>query len=140
MCGDFAKCLLYVVARLIQEEGYAPRASVIAEHVKPAIPLHIPSLDAITLPATHGAYTGRVEDKDEKYGAKQRCSLAELISLGFQLVRWDGITARPLVDNAGRIFAVLTGQPDDDQWHAAVCCAYNFIKAEGMGADFPAAM
>ncbi|KAJ7719757.1 hypothetical protein B0H14DRAFT_3521165 [Mycena olivaceomarginata] len=72
-------------ARSIQEEGYVPRASVVAEHVKPAIPLHIPSLDAITLPATHGAYAGRVEDKDEKYGAKKRRSLAELISLGFQL-------------------------------------------------------
>ncbi|KAJ7723599.1 hypothetical protein B0H14DRAFT_3519894 [Mycena olivaceomarginata] len=111
--------------RWIQEEGYVPRASVVAEHVKPAIPLHIPSLDVITLPATHSTYAGRVEDKDEKYGAKKRRSLAELISLGFQLVRWDGITARPLVDNAGRIFAVLAGQPDDDQ---------------GKGADFPAAM
>ncbi|KAJ7719762.1 hypothetical protein B0H14DRAFT_2412080, partial [Mycena olivaceomarginata] len=38
------------------------------------------------------------------------------------------------------VFAVLAGQPDDDQWRAAVCRAYNFIKAEGMGADFPAAM
>jgi hypothetical protein len=68
-----------------------PRASTVAEHVKPAIPLHTPSLDAITLPATHGAYAGKVEDKDEKYGAKKRRSLAELISLGFQLVRWDGM-------------------------------------------------
>ncbi|KAJ7823994.1 hypothetical protein B0H14DRAFT_3088842 [Mycena olivaceomarginata] len=48
--------------------------------------------------------------------------------------------ARPLVDNASRIFAVLAGQPDDDKWCAAVCRAYDFIKAEGIGADFPAAM
>jgi hypothetical protein len=48
--------------------------------------------------------------------------------------------ARPLVDNAGRIFAVLAGQPDDDQWRGAVCRAYDFIKAEGIAADFPAAM
>ncbi|KAJ7803081.1 hypothetical protein B0H14DRAFT_3487824 [Mycena olivaceomarginata] len=126
--------------RSIQEEGYVPHASIVAEHVKPAVPLHMPSLDAIALPATHSVYAGRVEDKDEKYGAKKRRSLAELISLGFQLVRWDGITARPLVDNAGRIFAVLAGQPDNDRWRRAVSRAYGFIKAEGMGADFPAAM
>ncbi|KAJ7811806.1 hypothetical protein B0H14DRAFT_2378063 [Mycena olivaceomarginata] len=48
--------------------------------------------------------------------------------------------ARPLVDNAGRIFAVLAGRPDDDQWRGAVCRAYDFIKAEGIAADFPAAM
>jgi hypothetical protein len=77
--------------RSIREEGYVPRASTVAEHVKPALPLHIPSLDAITLPATHGAYAGKVKDKDEKHDAKKRRSLTELIALGFQLVRWDGM-------------------------------------------------
>jgi hypothetical protein len=85
-----AKC-----ARSIREEGYMPCTSTVAQHVKPATPLYIPSLDAVMLPATHGAYTSKVEDKDEKYGAKKRRSLAELIALGFQLVRWDGMQVPP---------------------------------------------
>jgi hypothetical protein len=49
-------------------------------------------------------------------------------------------TARPLVDNAGRIFAVLAGQPDDSEWRAAVSRAYDAIKTEGSNTQFPAAM
>ncbi|KAJ7834144.1 hypothetical protein B0H14DRAFT_2363952 [Mycena olivaceomarginata] len=48
--------------------------------------------------------------------------------------------ARPLVDNAGRIFAVLAGQPDDSEWRAAVARAYDSIKTEGSNAQFPPAM
>jgi hypothetical protein len=66
------------------------------------------------------------------------CKFRTPISLA--LADPDYRTARPLVGNAGRIFAVLAGQPDNSEWRAAVCCAYDFIKAEGLGACFPAAM
>ncbi|KAJ7818538.1 hypothetical protein B0H14DRAFT_2601255 [Mycena olivaceomarginata] len=127
-------------ARKIAEVGFTPRASTLREHVQPAQPIQAPSFNASTLPTVHGAYAAKVEGQAEKRGGKQRRSLAELIGLGFQLVRWDGLAARPLVDNAGRIFAVLAGQPDNSKWHAAVARAYDSIKTEGSNAQFPPAM
>jgi hypothetical protein len=61
------------------------------EHVQPAQPIHVPSFNASALPTAHGAYAAKVEGQAEKRGGKQRRSLAELIGLGFQLVRWDGL-------------------------------------------------
>ncbi|KAJ7894414.1 hypothetical protein B0H14DRAFT_2559198 [Mycena olivaceomarginata] len=124
----------------IETDGFTPRASTLREHVQPAQPLHAPSFNASALPTARGAYAAKVEDKAEKYGGKKRHSLAELIGLGFQLVHWNGIAARPLIDNAGCIFAVLTGQPVDSKWRAAVSRAYDTIKMEGLNTQFPAAM
>ncbi|KAJ7713836.1 hypothetical protein B0H14DRAFT_3523214 [Mycena olivaceomarginata] len=88
--------------RKIAEVGFTPRASTLREHVQPVQPIYAPSFNASALPTAHGAYAAKVEGPAEKRGGKQRRSLAELIGLGFQLVRWDGLAARPLVDNAGR--------------------------------------
>ncbi|KAJ7197635.1 hypothetical protein GGX14DRAFT_667772 [Mycena pura] len=49
-------------------------------------------------------------------------------------------SARPLSDSAGRIFAVIAGQPDNHEWRAAVLRAYDAIKQEGAAADFPTDM
>jgi hypothetical protein len=38
-----------------------------------------------------GAYAAKVEDKSEKYGSKQRRTLAQLIDLKFQVVKWNGL-------------------------------------------------
>ncbi|KAJ7091642.1 hypothetical protein C8R44DRAFT_719715 [Mycena epipterygia] len=127
-------------ARTIETEGYEPRESTIRDHVRPAAPVVAPSFDASTLPVAHGAYGAKVEDKAEKYGSKKRRTVAELIGLGFQLIPWNGVTARPLVDGTGRIFAVLAGQPDNEEYRAAIARAYAFIKAEGIAAQFPASM
>ncbi|KAJ7674277.1 hypothetical protein B0H14DRAFT_3537466 [Mycena olivaceomarginata] len=125
-------------ARRIEEEGFTPRAATLHEHVQPAPPLHLPCFNAATLPTAHGAYAAKVEDKTEKRGAKQRRSLAELIAVGFSSSA--GMESRPLVDSAGRIFAVLAGQPNDASWRAAVGRAYDSIKKEGSDAHFPPAM
>ncbi|KAJ7203289.1 hypothetical protein GGX14DRAFT_570173 [Mycena pura] len=127
-------------ARKIASEGHVPRASTLREHVATAKPISVPTFDASGLPSTRGAYAAVVEQKAEKYGHKKQRSVAELIGLGFQLVQWDGTSARPLSDNAGRIFAVLAGQPDNHEWRAAVSRAYDAIKQEGDAADFPTSM
>ncbi|KAF7369998.1 hypothetical protein MSAN_00629800 [Mycena sanguinolenta] len=49
-------------------------------------------------------------------------------SLGFQLIYWNGITLHPLFDIAGRIFAVLAGQPSDPSYLASVNSAYQQIR------------
>ncbi|KAF7348118.1 hypothetical protein MSAN_01764400 [Mycena sanguinolenta] len=127
-------------AKTIHEEGHRPRASVIDQQVRQADPLAVPSLNAEALPAAQGAYVAKIETKIEKRGSKTRRSLAELIGLGFQLIPWDGISARPLADGMGRVFASLAGQPQDNGWRAAVARAYQFIKAQGNAADFPTSM
>ncbi|KAJ7805372.1 hypothetical protein B0H14DRAFT_2190781, partial [Mycena olivaceomarginata] len=98
------------------------------------------NLDAATLPTTHGAYAGKVEDKKEKYGGKRPHSLTKLIAMGFQLIRWNGYDPHPLVDLHGRVFAVLVGQPCKHEYQASVHAAYDRITAEGIAAGFPAHM
>ncbi|KAJ7807197.1 hypothetical protein B0H14DRAFT_3882094 [Mycena olivaceomarginata] len=127
-------------AHKIYEDGYAPSDSAIRDHVLPAEPVAAPAFDATNLPAAQGAYAAKVENKKEKYGSKKRRTLTELIALGFQLIRWNGIDARPLVDSTGRIFAVLAGQPTKNGYPEAVGRAYDFIKAQGHASHFPAAM
>ncbi|KAJ7747907.1 hypothetical protein DFH07DRAFT_962327 [Mycena maculata] len=127
-------------AKGIQHEGYKPRESTIRDHVLPAEPVASPAFDAATLPAAQGAYAAKVESKQEKYGSKKRRTLAEMIALGFQVIHWNGIDARPLVDSTGRIFAVLAGQPTKEGYPEAVIRAYDFIKTQGTASHFPAAM
>lgn len=74
----------------IHANGQTPRPATLRnlvskEHVFPS------ALDMSTLPSTHGAYTTQVEDRQSKYSAKKRHSLTELITLGFWLVKWDGV-------------------------------------------------
>ncbi|KAF8124622.1 hypothetical protein K438DRAFT_2002606 [Mycena galopus ATCC 62051] len=90
----------------------------------------VPNFDSSKLPTTHGAYGGKTEQRHEIYGKKKQRSMAELIGLGFQLISWDGRTPHPLVDAAGRIFAVLAGQPTDPSYPDAVRSAYAFAKAQ----------
>ncbi|KAJ7200124.1 hypothetical protein GGX14DRAFT_322558, partial [Mycena pura] len=71
------------------------------------------TLDASTLPTTHGAYGAKVEDARSKYGSKKRRTLSELVALGFRVIQWDGFTSRPIVDAKDRVIAVLAGQPRD---------------------------
>jgi hypothetical protein len=74
-------------ARNIEEQGHTACPSAVERHVRSVEPIHVPSFDASTLPVSLGAYAGKTENKTEKYGAKKRRLLAELIGLGFQLIR-----------------------------------------------------
>ncbi|KAJ7028795.1 hypothetical protein C8F04DRAFT_924844, partial [Mycena alexandri] len=74
------------------------------------------------------------------YGTKKRRTLTELIAVGFQLIKWDGVTSRPIVDVHGRIIAVLAGRPDDPSYVAAIQEAYAAMEEERKRAKFPATM
>ncbi|KAJ7862693.1 hypothetical protein B0H13DRAFT_2354532 [Mycena leptocephala] len=126
-------------AKTKAEMGHVPAASTISAHVRPAVPLAT-SLIASTLPAALGAYAARVEDKAEKRGRKACRTLADLLKIGFHLIRWDGFTPRPLIDKYGRIFAVLAGQPHSAAYAAAAHGAFIDIMKAGAGACFPADM
>ncbi|KAF7367090.1 hypothetical protein MSAN_00968500 [Mycena sanguinolenta] len=103
-----------------------------------ADPVVAPSFSSETLPMARRAYIAKAETRTDKLGAKKRYTLAQLIALGFQLIEWDGITDRLIVDTAGRVWASLAGQPNADSWYTAVSRAYELIKLEGSAAHFPA--
>ncbi|KAJ6478210.1 hypothetical protein C8R45DRAFT_933970 [Mycena sanguinolenta] len=120
--------------------GHIPAASTVRKHLKLAEPVSMPSFDASTLPTAHGAYGGKAESKPEKQGRTVSHTLKELLGLGLQLIRWNGIDPIPLVDNKHRIFAVLAGQPTANGYGDSVSRAFNFIKSKGNAARFPASM
>ncbi|KAJ6552583.1 hypothetical protein DFH09DRAFT_1319034 [Mycena vulgaris] len=129
-------------AREKQARGHAPAASTIQEHVKPAAAAPLAThLDTPTLPAALGAYAAKLDPKKKRGpGCKVRRTLADMLGLGFQLVEWDGFTPRPLVDSAGRVFAVLAGQPRNDTYRDAARRAFHAICDAGAAARFPPAM
>ncbi|KAJ7113682.1 hypothetical protein C8R43DRAFT_1138530 [Mycena crocata] len=122
--------------RQAQQKGQPASASTVRNVVDPAEPVHS-TFDAKNLPSARGGYAGKV---GETWGSKKCRSLAELLGMGFTLVRWNGYDARPLIDAEGRIFAVLAGQPRDPTYAAAVARAYDTITREGDAARFPYSM
>ncbi|KAJ6543752.1 hypothetical protein DFH09DRAFT_1321937 [Mycena vulgaris] len=98
------------------------------------------TLDASSLPSAHGAYAAKIEDAQSKYGSKKRRSLTELTALGFRVIQWDGIEARPIVDSQGRIIAVLAGRPRDPAYAQAVSRAFQAMCLACTGTAFPASM
>ncbi|KAJ7726080.1 hypothetical protein B0H14DRAFT_3620326 [Mycena olivaceomarginata] len=58
--------------------------------------------------------------------------------MGFQLIKWNGYDAHPLVDIHGRIFAVLVSQPRKQKYQVSVHAAYDTITNEGIATGFPA--
>ncbi|KAJ7770255.1 hypothetical protein DFH07DRAFT_768771 [Mycena maculata] len=119
--------------------GHVPTPVTVAAIVQPAAPV-LTDLDASGLRATLGAYSGKAEDKMERKGSKVQRSIANLLGLGFHLVKWDGIHPRPLLDKNGRIIAILMGRPNQDDYLKSATSAFHAIRDAGAGAKFPAAM
>ncbi|KAJ7020576.1 hypothetical protein C8F04DRAFT_1274881 [Mycena alexandri] len=121
----------------IAKDGQVPCASTVHAQVRPEATIPT-SLATEELPAAHGGYAAKA--KCDHYGAKKRRTLTELIAVGFQLIKWDGVTSRPIVDVHGRIIVVLAGRPDDPSYVAAIQEAYAAMEEERKRAKFPAAM
>ncbi|KAJ7155576.1 hypothetical protein C8R43DRAFT_1000503 [Mycena crocata] len=109
--------------RDIEKEGGPVRrqATLLAQVAANKDHALIAPLDALDLPVARGGYSAKVGDT---YGSKKRRTLAEVLALGFRLVKWDGIEPRPIVDAMGRIAAVLAGQPRDPTYAADATAAY----------------
>ncbi|KAJ7736988.1 hypothetical protein DFH07DRAFT_966678 [Mycena maculata] len=126
-------------ARDLAAHGHLPSPATVSTIVRPAAPLKT-DLNASALPTAFGAYSGKLEDKIEKKGSKVQRSVADLVGLGFQLVKWDGITLRPLLDKNGRIIAVLAGRSNDAKYLESANSAFRTIRDAGAAANFPASM
>ncbi|KAJ7439668.1 hypothetical protein FB451DRAFT_1107041 [Mycena latifolia] len=116
----------------IAQTGQRPRPATLREHIRGERAIAT-DLDASKLDAAHGAYSAKSGDT---YGGQKRRSVAELLGLGFQLIRWDGFESKPIVDVHGRIIAVLAGQPRGADYAEAVARAFRAIEDERQAANF----
>ncbi|KAK7461781.1 hypothetical protein VKT23_008213 [Stygiomarasmius scandens] len=71
--------------------------------------------------------------KDGVTGGSKVWKLEDLIgkdsAFKFKLIRWDGRVSMPLIDSAGRIFAVLVGYPPKDQtWESVHKAAADLLQ------------
>ncbi|KAJ7889342.1 hypothetical protein B0H14DRAFT_2692047 [Mycena olivaceomarginata] len=96
--------------------GPKPKANRSQAHREQA-PHHV-AFDAAEIKATGaGAWTGPRAAKHKRGGRKGRVwTYAELMTEGNDLIEWDGIDPKLIVDAEGRIVAVLLGRPEDDDW------------------------
>ncbi|KAF9030916.1 hypothetical protein BJ165DRAFT_1535577 [Panaeolus papilionaceus] len=78
---------------------------------------------------TKNAYVG----KKSTYDCETTYVLDDLVGessrFKFRLVKWDGITPKPILDTEGRMIAHLGGQPDEPSWKQDVVVAANLLEA-----------
>ncbi|KAH9920397.1 uncharacterized protein B0H18DRAFT_1121990 [Fomitopsis serialis] len=104
----------------------AESASPYATMQRPRLPLlnrHIDAAPSIgtdiatqALPHSNGAYTGGREPRTSRRQYTLDDLVGEGSEFGFELIRWDGRTPRPITDESGRVIAVLSGAPNDPAW------------------------
>ncbi|OSD03346.1 hypothetical protein PYCCODRAFT_1444670 [Trametes coccinea BRFM310] len=78
-------------------------------------PIRTPlSLATMDLPVAKSAFIAK--RRAPSAGDGYRWTSEELVVDGFELIKWDGIQCRPILDRDGVVFAVLGGQPRDRSW------------------------
>ncbi|KII83051.1 hypothetical protein PLICRDRAFT_180779 [Plicaturopsis crispa FD-325 SS-3] len=101
---------------------YKPRSTFAVRNITPfTIKL---DFNAKHLHTAKGSYVGIHYDKHRK----RPWTLHELLSLGFELVEWDGKGSRAFVEENGKIIAVLVGQPNEPDWPAVVSDAEDAMR------------
>ncbi|KAF9494112.1 hypothetical protein BDN71DRAFT_1393806 [Pleurotus eryngii] len=90
---------------------------------------HKAQLNTANLPSTQDRYMARPVPLARQDSAGGR-TVEELLGEGFILVRWDGSTTHPLVDSAGRVFAVLAGKLHDASFDGACESLYKLMDHE----------
>ncbi|KAG6808241.1 hypothetical protein H0H92_004757 [Tricholoma furcatifolium] len=114
--------------------GFHPRQSkVITQVVERAIPIPT-QLDTKNLPTTATGYTAQPRKCPGEGDYPD--TLEGLLAQGYTLIKWDGITPRPLVSSTGQVFAVLAGRIPNDAWLDSCQTAFDAMKDEGRKADF----
>ncbi|KAF9030389.1 hypothetical protein BDP27DRAFT_1184070, partial [Rhodocollybia butyracea] len=68
-------------------------------------------LNTSNFDAALGAHTGKQGTKKAMGDTRRPYCLADLLSLGFRHIKWDGSTPFPLINPVGCIVGVLAGQP-----------------------------
>ncbi|THV00353.1 hypothetical protein K435DRAFT_854823 [Dendrothele bispora CBS 962.96] len=102
------------------------------KRVRASIPLQTTVFtdDLITTQDAYVAKNGRKDDESHS-NADVRYSVETLQSMGFELVKWDGITPRPILDCKGRIIGALAGRPKHENYTEACRDMYNKLMEVG---------
>ncbi|KAJ7096926.1 hypothetical protein C8R44DRAFT_683670 [Mycena epipterygia] len=77
------------------------------------LPSHAVDLDSVDLPAAGGgSWVGRRGN-----GASRRLlTVPELVEEGCEIIHWNGRDPKLILDDKGRIIAILLGMPEDPEW------------------------
>ncbi|KAG6896248.1 hypothetical protein C0992_009509 [Termitomyces sp. T32_za158] len=120
--------------RNAEKEGHAPSLRTKRLYLEAAQPLHSAVISE-TLPAARGGYQavqGALRPGDQTAWSLERLVEEE----GLSLVQWNGIDPRPLVDNQGRIIAVLAGRPQAECYQQSAARLYESLLHESQSAPF----
>ncbi|PPR01108.1 hypothetical protein CVT24_000404 [Panaeolus cyanescens] len=108
--------------------GHEAAEWVVREHVQLSEPLPSP-IDHAKLDVSASGYVG-IRSRESKHALRKSHSLDELIDMGFEVVRWDGREARPILDSNGRVCGVLAGRPRGSSFQATLDRTYEYLQAE----------
>lgn len=136
--------------KIIAAEGHKPKQRTLNDFVQLSDP-HAAELDISSLRVANGGYSALREKLDQT--AEREYTLHELTEdLGFDVIDWDGRQVnliasvrllicslrepRPILDNGGRVIAVLAGQPSDRSYSKAADRAFKAMMQQGSAAGF----
>ncbi|KAF7300393.1 hypothetical protein HMN09_00922800 [Mycena chlorophos] len=118
-------------------QGHIPRPKAVERHVKTAN-LTTTDLQPNGLPTTSGAYVAKLEDAAELYGGKKARSLAEYLSMGFEVVKTGSNNSQLLVDRAKRVFGAFVAAPKDPTYAHDAAAAYEELEDARRNGKIPA--
>ncbi|PPQ87502.1 hypothetical protein CVT24_010756, partial [Panaeolus cyanescens] len=122
--------------RKMEQNGHASTEWMIREHVQLSEPLILP-IDQSQAQVSGSGYVG-VTSKESKHALRKEYSLQEFLDKGFEVVKWDGRDARPILDSKGRICGVLAGRPRGPSFDAVLERTCSFLEDENRAEQFQA--
>ncbi|PPR06008.1 hypothetical protein CVT24_004720 [Panaeolus cyanescens] len=118
----------------VAKVGHDAPEWVVREHVQLSEPLQLP-IDHTKLDVSASGYVG-VRSRESKHALRKSHSLDELLAIGFEVVKWDGREARPILDSKGRVCGVLAGRPRGSRFQASLDRTYEFLQEESAAERF----
>ncbi|KAJ8072162.1 hypothetical protein PM082_015720 [Marasmius tenuissimus] len=113
-----------------------PSSRAIEHALKPSQSTPV-SMHALQLDAAYGAHTGKLGTK--KMGSlKEReveYDVEDLVEIGFDHIKWDGVTPMPIVEAKNRVISCLVGRPNCKGYLHDTELAHQAMMSEGEQAE-----
>ncbi|KAK7021033.1 hypothetical protein VNI00_017565 [Paramarasmius palmivorus] len=106
---------------------FSPSCGGLRRVLGQAHPIHV-AFSAKDMAAAKGAHTGKRGQIRED---RTPPNIPGLLASGFRHIQWDGRTPCPILDNTGRIIAVLCGRPSSPAYADALAQAFGQVMEEG---------
>ncbi|KAG6834762.1 hypothetical protein H0H93_007570, partial [Arthromyces matolae] len=122
---------------LVDRQGHVPSQRTESRTIARALP-RSSNLSLNERHVPHGAYVASNFKEMSVKDAQKAWTEEELINdHGFAAFDWDGIHPVALVDRDDRVYAVLTGRPDDSTYVSAADEVFELLMHEGRVHDLP---